>query len=31
MGKIKLTAGSPEWGTRGKQDHNNDATLKRVA
>ena len=20
MGKIKLTAGSPEWGTRGKRD-----------
>ena len=26
MGKIKLTAGSPEWGTRGKRYHHNKAT-----
>ena len=31
MGKISLTAGSPEWGTRGKRYHHNNATLKRVA
>ena len=31
MGKIKLTAGSPEVGTRGKRYHHNNATLKRVA
>ena len=26
MGKIKLTAGSPEVGTRGKRYHHNKAT-----
>ncbi len=31
MGKIKLAAGSPEVGTRGKRYHHNNATLKRVA
>ena len=30
-GKIELTAGSPEVGTRGKRYHHNNATLKRVA
>ena len=31
MGKIKLTAGSPEVGTRGKRYRHNNATLKWVA
>ena len=30
-GKIELTAGSPEVGTRGKRYHHNNATLKWVA
>ena len=30
-GKIELTAGSPEVGTRGKRYHHNNSTLKRVA
>ena len=30
-GKMGVTAGSPEVGTRGKRYHHNNATLKRVA
>ena len=31
MGKIVLSAGSPGWGTRGKQASPHRTTLKRVA